>query len=217
MCRLRKTSDFATSSQFCFKFGTVIWYHWTAYMIFQIPFSILGWYDLLQKLAGVHKSQKNACKILHRLVEKTGVTLPLKLDAVLITIKRRRPFGQFQAWWPFFSMKAWVDCLLKQYPKTLLGGCFMHEGSIWQAMFFNFWAAYRSNNPTHPIYGASVDWRYTVPYCFHGDEGRGLARDPFLVLSWQPIIGFKGLGTCNDSSSLGRIRTLLLQFRPWYV
>ena len=44
------------------------------------------------------------------------------------------------------------------------------------------------------------DTRYVVPYCFHGDEGRGSGRVPFLVLSWQPIVGLKGLDQCNDSS-----------------
>lgn len=162
----------------------------------------LGWYDLLEKISGVHKSQKNACRALHRLVEEAGVSLPLHLDAVLITIKRRRPLGEFQAWWPFFSMKTWAACILKDYPKMLLAGFRLEEASSWQNVFKDFWENYQHINPDHPIYSSTAAWELTIPYCFHGDEGRGLAKDPFLVLSFQPIISYLGMDVCNDSSPL---------------
>lgn len=171
-------------------------------IVLNILTSWLGWHDLLQKVSSVNKTKQNACRALHRLVEKAGVLLPLRLDAALITIKRRRPLGQYQAWWPFLPMSTWAEYILTNYPKMLLGGFTLEKTSEWQGTFHYFWETYRGINPGHPIYHSVADWKHTIPYCFHGDEGRGLGRDPFLVLSFQPLIGFKGMDTCNDSSHL---------------
>ena len=210
LCRLRKTR--------IFDFGIFHVFIWCIlnlrnkqyeFHIFHCVTDIdqwLGWYDLLQKISSVNKTKQNACRALHRLVEKAGVTLPLRLDAALITIKRRRPLGQYQAWWPFLTMSTWAEYILTNYPKMLLGGSTLEKTSEWQKTFHYFWETYRGINPGHPIYQSVADWRFTIPYCFHGDEGRGLARDPFLVLSFQPMIGFKGMDSCNDSSYLEKIQ-----------
>ena len=96
-----------TENQFLLEFGHFVFHLVGAEKSVELKFNhvlnaiasvILGWYDLLEKISAVHKSQKNACRALHRLVEEAGVSLP----AVLITIKRRRPLGEFEAWWPFF-------------------------------------------------------------------------------------------------------------------
>lgn len=64
-----------------------------------------GWCDLLEKLAFVAKSQKNACRALHCLVEKTGVCLPIPVHTTQITIRQTKPkVSKVQAWWPFFTM-----------------------------------------------------------------------------------------------------------------
>lgn len=145
-------------------------------------------------------TKKNACRALHRLIQSEGAILPLQIDAVKITVRRLKPrLGQYEAWWPIISMRTWATYLLQHHPGYLLGGNDL-DNPYWPKMLKKFWDTYRSIDPQHAIYSSSLDTRYVVPYCFHGDEGRGSGRVPFLVLSWQPIVGLKGLDQCNDSS-----------------
>lgn len=161
---------------------------------------------MLQKLSSIHnpKNQKNACRALHRLVEHAGVTLPLSIDAVQITIKRLKPLGEFKAWWPFISMKTWASYLLEHYPGMLLAG-FSLSNPRWSQTMRKFWKQYQSVDPSHSIYSSDYSWDTLIPYCFHGDEGRGSGKVPFLVMSWQPILSHRGMDECNDSS------------QPWYL
>ena len=165
----------------------------------------LGWYDLLEKLASVKNCQKTACRTLHRLVRATGMSLPLKLDVAEITIKRLKPLGTFKAYWPFLKMETWTSYLLTHHPGILLGGHKLSEKELWGPLFHNFWKKYKSIDPTHALFQTDYDWKTCVPYAFHGDEGRGTGRIPFLVLSYQPIISHRGMDTCNDSSYFGVI------------
>lgn len=148
-----------------------------------------------------YTNKKNACRALHRLVEHAGVTLPLSMDAVQITIKRMKPLGEFKTWWPFLSMQTWANYLLQNCPGMLLGG-YALSNPLWKQTMRLFWGAYQSIDPAHFIYASDYSWDTMIPYCFHGDEGRGSGRVPFLVMSWQPIVSHKGMDQCNDSSQL---------------
>ena len=165
--------------------------------------SWLGWYDLLEKLASVKKCQKTACRTLHALIRNAGMCSPIDLDTAEITIKRLKPLGVFRAYWPFLRMQTWTLHLLEQYPEILLAGCKLFEEASWGMLFHSFWSKYRSIDPTHDLFRTAYDWKTCIPYCFHGDEGRGTGKVPFLVLSFQPIISHKGMDICNDSSYFG--------------
>lgn len=62
----------------------------------QNPEHLLGWHDLLERISRVGMTKKNACRAIHRLIESEGVSLPLKFDAVQITVKRLKPLGTYQ-------------------------------------------------------------------------------------------------------------------------
>lgn len=156
---------------------------------------------MLTRLASVGKSKKHACRTLHALVEGTGVTLKLPFEPVLITIRRLKPVRICEAWWPTFSMQAWASYLLEHYPKILLAGHFLQDRG-WQKTFRRFWETYRRIDPNHPVFQSGYDTHFMVPYAFHGDEGRGRGKVPFLVFSFQPVVSHRGLGHCNDSTSL---------------
>ena len=163
--------------------------------------TMLGWNDLLQHLSTVGKSKKNACRALHRLVEGSGVTLNLPLDPVHCRVRRLKPVRVCEAWWPTLSMHEWCSYVLEHYPRVLLAGHTLdHCG--WQRDFKNFWDLYKSIDPGHPVYESGHDTRYLIPYAFHGDEGRGRGKVPFLVFAMQPIISHRGMSHCNDSTYL---------------
>ena len=166
---------------------------------------ILGWYDLLEKLAKVKRCQKTACRALHRLIRTTGICLPLEVDVAKVTIKKLKPLGVHEACWPFLTMQTWVKYLLEHKPQFLLGGHHLRNFDLWGPMLHTFWTRYRSCDPKHWIYNTTtpgIQFCETVPYCFHGDEGRGSGRVPFMVLSFQPVISLLGVEVCNDSSYL---------------
>ena len=61
---------------------------------------------------------------------------------------------------------------------------------------------YRRVDEHHPVFTTGVELGRVVPYALHGDEGRGLRGKPYLVESWQPIIGVAGPDYTNESSQL---------------
>ena len=163
----------------------------------------LGWYDLLEKLAKLKRCPKTACRALHTLIKQNGCCLPIEVDVAKVTIKRLKPIRTFDAWWPFLKMRSWATYLLRRYPAVLLGGHQLVDESGWGSMFRTFWTRYRSVDKNHWLYNTNIPWEECCPIAFHGDEGRSQGRIPFLVLSMQPIIGFLGLETCNDSTYFG--------------
>ena len=158
-----------------------------------------GWNDLLTRLSGVSKSKRNACRALHSLVERAGVTLPIPLDAISITIRRYKPLRICDAWWPMLNMHSWVSYLFEHRPQVLLGG-HLCEDISGQKNFERFWECYRSIESDHPFYGSGLSPKFCIPYAFHGDEGRGRGHVPFLCISFQPLISHLGMGHCNDST-----------------
>lgn len=70
----------------------------------------------------------------------------------------------------------------------------------YRAMFSRFWERFRPGHPGHPVYQKSVEQRSsTIPIAIHGDEGRGLAKVPVLVLAYQVMIPYSGENKLNSS------------------
>jgi len=93
--------------------------------------------------------------------------------------------------------------LLTSYPKFFLGGFSpVDDGEeSYLAMFGRFWDRYRAEQPQHPIFEKSIDHqRATIPFALHGDEGRGLAKVPLMVLAFQVIIPFSVENNLNSET-----------------
>lgn len=157
--------------------------------------------DLLHWLSRVHKTAGNACRDLHRILHRTkGVLLPLPIDVCSVRIRRRRPLRRYVVWWPILKMNSWVSYFVKQKPQMLLGGYHTNDVMQWQNMFQSFWQTYLAYNPAHPVFSSGFDLRGCVPFAIHGDEGRGLGKKQFMVVSWQTLISHRGPMVCNDST-----------------
>lgn len=155
--------------------------------------------DILSKLASFH-GKSNVCRNLHNLIHKTeGLTLPIEVDAVKIQVKKKKPVRVLEVFWPVLRIKSWIGYFLKYQPEVLLGGCRVESGA-WKPMFESFWAHYRKMDPMHEVFTSGLCLQNVIPFSVHGDEGRGLARKPLMVLAWQLIIGHRGPGSCNDST-----------------
>ena len=151
----------------------------------------------------MNQSPANACRDLHRLLHRTkGVLLPIPIDVCAVHIKRRKPIRRFVVWWPMLKLSSWVHYFLKHKPQLILGSFHANDAKHWRELFKSFWEAYRLTNSDHPLFQTDFDVSCCVPYALHGDEGRGLAHKPYLVIAWQPIIGCDGMDVCNDSKYL---------------
>ena len=115
------------------------------------------------------------------------------------------------AHWPMIRIESWLDYFLQQMPEVILGGHSLGDESSWRQMYQEFWATYRRIDPTHKIFAdEGTDLSACIPYMLHGDEGRGACKRPFLVLSWQAVIGVRGPKYPNDSVHLATTYGTLL-------
>ena len=107
-------------------------------------------------------------------------------------------------YWPTLSMKSWIATLLKSYPELMLGGFKLEQKTEWQELFRYFWRAYKEVDETHPVFHElPIEALSTaIPIMVHGDEGRGLRSQAFMVQSFQFVISHLGPYVTNTSGQL---------------
>ena len=181
---------------------------WGSYII-----ALQFWFDsqgkvkgnLLTKLSTAYKDPKTACRVVRALIKRTpGVALKIPIDVCEVHVKLRRPIRVLQCFWPVLSINGWVHYLVASKPQLLLAG-HARDGD-WHSTFTHFWRQYQKIEPNHPIFTSSFDPGTCVPYYIHGDEGRGQLKRPYMVISWQCLIGMHGLDVVNDTSCAGSIK-----------
>ena len=164
--------------------------------------------------------KKNACRIIRSLINKTdGMTLDIPIDVCPVTVRMRRPVRRLEVWWPILRMDQWAKLLFNQKPQLLLGGQVPDPQGKWKKLYYDFWSVYQNIHGDHPIFSRKdVDMGTCLPYMIHGDEGRGQLKRPYLVVSWQLLIGHNGLQATNDSGYHGVYsgdRHFLFLFHEW--
>lgn len=161
----------------------------------------------MNKLSTAFRQKNNACRIIRSLISKTdGMTLDIPIEVCPVTVRMRRPVRRLEVWWPMLRMDRWVKFLFNQKPQLLLGGQVPDPQGKWKQLYYNFWSVYQKIHGDHPIYSRTdVDLGTCLPYLIHGDEGRGQLKRPYLVVSWQLLIGHNGLEVTNDSGYHGSL------------
>ena len=157
------------------------------------------------------KSGKNAARDFHRFLERDGKLFNVKVSTPQIPVRRKvrlarhgRRFSKERLEpYPCIYMSSWMKGILQECPKFVLGG---HDPSSvkglkeTEAMLLQFWQNFRSVQGDHPIYQRSPgEQARTIPIAYHGDEGRGLGKEPVLILSCQLVIPYTG-PTCLNST-----------------
>ena len=163
----------------------------------------LGQLDLLCAIASAGRSSGNACRNLHSLIHKRGLTLPLRLHTVEIPVCVRRPkLKKLWVHYPVILPTTWIEHLLREQSHLILGGHKL-EALTWKDELKSFWDIYLQGDPNHPMNcPGSPPKEVTVPFYVHGDEGRGKYRSPIMIQAIQPVISFKGPAFKNSSGHL---------------
>ena len=160
--------------------------------------------DTLCKLARAGRSKTNALRNLMRVINSKNGLLPVSVDCVQITVKKKKPTPRrLRIWWPVLKMSDWIQTLLHTRPEVLLCG-FRCEDSRWQRTLSRFWTRFRDTDPCHELFASKPQpaWPFCVPYYIHGDEGRGLRNRALMIEAFQVAISHKGDDHTNECGYL---------------
>lgn len=168
------------------------------------PQYCLGAGDLLCRIASAKRNIKNVDRNLRSVITKARVALRIEWELVRTTVQLRKPRMQIkEVFWPCFKMQSWVETLVREYPEIIFGGFRASEESQWRRLFAWFWDLYSDADHDHPLFELQgQDRSLCIPYMTHGDEGRGLRSQAFMVESWQLVIGHLGPYVTNTSGFL---------------
>ena len=91
---------------------------------------------------------------------------------------------------PHIKLFDFATVLLKRHPKLLFGGLPLGDDS--RQVCKSFWEKFQLYQPEHALYETYTtpdEWQYVLPIMVHGDKGRGRAKLPVLVLSFESCFG----------------------------
>lgn len=105
---------------------------------------------------------------------------------------------------PIIYFSDWFKAIMASFPKIFLGGYDLHRDTEkYMDMFATFWMNFEPLQSAHPVYQKTPEERqWCVPIALHGDEGRGLAKVPLLVISFQVLIPFTGPENLSQTEPL---------------
>ncbi|CAE7347924.1 unnamed protein product [Symbiodinium sp. CCMP2592] len=159
----------------------------------------------LRQLAKCGRSMKNECRALHRLMHRQGRTLPVRVSQVSTPVRIPGQRGKAKVNFPVLFLSSWCQQVFSDdaaaQGKMLLGGFSLHEEDKYRPMFAEFWSRFRFFRPDLDLYKQSFDRSLCLPVALHGDEGRGKLRRPLMIISYQPLISYKGPDYTNLSGS----------------
>lgn len=161
------------------------------------------------RIASTGRNRTNVDRNLRRCIHKAGVTLPVEIILVPTTVQVRKPKVKISnIFWPTLSIRSWVTIIAERVPEIMFGSFKLHDPS-WRQLFTWFWQQYEMVDGSHPFFSLECDRSCAIPIMIHGDEGRGLRSQAFMVESWQFVISHLGPFTTNTSGYLGVIHAAI--------
>ena len=90
-------------------------------------------------------------------------------------------------------LRDWMDFMANKHCTHILCGLHRPDRTRERAILSAFWSKFREAEADHPIFDLAqrgvLELAQTFPLLYHGDEGRGRRRAPFLVCSWHSVLG----------------------------
>ena len=170
--------------------------------------------DKLARMARSKTARKggnNFARDFHRWVHRDQKAFPVPISKLRVPVRKRgkinskgkRMVTQKKVDFPVILFSSWFKAIMESYPWFFLGG-YALDSPEWGPMFGDFWRWFESVEPSHPIHQKSEsDKQRCVPIALHGDEGRGLAKTPLMVWSFQVIIPSSGPNNLNTTQHPG--------------
>lgn len=149
------------------------------------------------------KGFRNICRNFHSYLAREKKFLQVKISMIRVRVRVHRPkVREIVAEYPYIALQSWARYLLSHAAKYLLGGFSLSQKQEWGCMFQRFWQRYKMLDPGHPVFRDFSDYTRLIPYCIHGDEGRGKAKNPIHIVTYQPLVGVCGEDRTNITGYL---------------
>lgn len=140
---------------------------------------------------GKSKTDTHSCRNLHRLLANTGKMLDVKISTTPLWVRysRRRP-QQALVKYPILRMTDWMDCIFRHGGHFALGGNNLDHVESFGKQLCQFWENYQVIEPGLPFFEKfpKSEWCKSIPIAIHGDEGRGKAKNPVMIVTVQVIM-----------------------------
>lgn len=139
------------------------------------------------------------------MIEKSGKQLPVKVSTMRLWVRTsRRRVHLIPTNYPMLRVPDWVHCIFRHGGHFFMGGRTMDDLPAFQSELVQFWQNYRSVDPGFAFFQTNPEtaYPYCIPIAIHGDEGRGKAKNPIMVISVQPVLPLLGEKT-NMQGHLG--------------
>ncbi|CAE7212401.1 unnamed protein product [Symbiodinium sp. CCMP2592] len=158
-------------------------------------------------------SDTNAERDTHRLLTK-------RLHLSLETYVPLRSVTQNGNKLTILHLQDWMRFLLQKNCFHIVTGLVRPDEARQEAILHHFWKNFELSHSSHPIYDLArqgkVVLERTAPILFHGDEGRGRRRQPFLVTSWSSILG-RGTAPSDRFRKKHGIRNKFIKHRTNFI
>ena len=141
---------------------------------------------------------KNASRNLHNLMKRDGRQLPIEVTTVSTPVRllKGKPKVEIVEY-PILLPSTWLRYILGIGGELILGGFNARSEPDWRCMLSSFWSLFRKSQPGIEL--GEINPEMAVPYCLHGDEGRGKAKRPVMCISFQGLISPMGPAVINTS------------------
>lgn len=172
----------------------------------------------LDKLARFRNSKSgkrghNAARDFHRWAHRNKKTFGVPLSEISIPLRicKRNKSGakriqHCESPHAVIHFTDWFATILQTHPSFFLAGFGIEDASKHEEVFSSFWEKFEACEPGHPVFHEKTqdERKHCVPIAVHGDEGRGLGRQPILVISFQTVIPSTGPDCLSLSTNLRR-------------
>ena len=136
---------------------------------------------------GRSKYANNASRNLYGYIKKEGMSLAVPISTVDAPVRVSRRRVSSRKPWPVMFLSSWAKEVLEGYGGFFFfGGLTIDDLGQVETTLARFWdrlLKVEGESTPHPT--------RTIPFCIHGDEGRGQLKRPVLVLSFQALLGWK--------------------------
>lgn len=153
--------------------------------------SVCSWYiwNLTQGnpmiLHKISSWKGNEARNLQRLITAWGLSLMVQPHMQPCPVKFRG--GTTWTLWPWLKLSSWLKLIFERTEACMLCNG-LPLGEHWRYELRAFWSMYEKVCPMHPAFRRPDRLEFTLPFAYHGDEGRGRLKRAVLITSYQPIL-----------------------------
>ena len=145
----------------------------------------------------------------HRLIAKQlKLSLPVPIATLAGTV------------FPTLRLRDWMDFVIHRNCWHVLCGLVRPDADREQASLREFWHRFRQCHPEHEVFrladSMQISLARTAPLLYHGDEGRGRRRTPFLVTSFHGLLG-RGIRAGLQAQAKAGVRKEYTKLKPNFL